>query len=295
MTPNDISTVTRQVPDIYVLSCGQGINGEQLARSALVQFPRVRSKVVKIPHVLRAQQVTDTLDRVEAAGGIIAHTIVDPVLRGLLVSESEKRKIPSIDLMGPVIDTFESVFGEAPICEPGRYRKFNQVDMDRVTAIEFAVGHDDGLNPQDLAKAEIVLVGLSRSGKTPLSMYLSVLGWKVANVPVVIGIPLPAELMAINRKRVIALYIDPEQLISHRQIRRRRMGLNEDMAYAGKGEIFREVDAARELYRRHGFASINVSNKPIESSAEEVVELIERRFPDGGHKRGYKAGRDDAS
>lgn len=288
MSWGEVTTMGRQGQPVYVLSCGQGINGEQMARSALVQFPGIRSKVHRVPHVLHPEDVFHALERVAEDRGMVIYTIVDSEMRELVCQECERRAIPCVDLMGPSLEMMCKAFGEAPLCEPGRYRKFNQINMDRVTAIEFAVAHDDGLNPQDLGKAEIVLVGLSRSGKTPLSMYLSVHGWKVANVPIVIGIPLPAELMAINRKRIVALYIDPEQLAAHRQIRRKRLGLTDDMAYSGVKEVYREVDAVRELYRRHGFNSINVSNKPIESSAEEVISIIEKRFPEGAHKLGKR-------
>jgi regulator of PEP synthase PpsR (kinase-PPPase family) len=286
MSVGEVTTITRQGPPVYVLSCGQGINGEQMIRSALVQFPSVRSKVHRVPHVVHREDVFQALDRVAEDQGMVVYTIVDSEVRELVRQECERRGIACVDLMGPSLEMLCRVFGEPPLCEPGRYRKFNQINMDRVAAIEFAVAHDDGLNPQDLGKAEIVLVGLSRSGKTPLSMYLSVHGWKVANVPIVIGIPLPAELMAINRKRIVALYIDPEQLAAHRQIRRKRLGLSDDMAYSGVKEVYREVDAVRELYRRHSFNSINVSNKPIQSSADEVISIIEKRFPEGAHKLG---------
>ncbi|MCW7754486.1 kinase/pyrophosphorylase [Desulfobotulus sp. H1] len=288
MPGGDLTTMIRQGAPVYVLSCGQGINGEQMIRSVLVQFPAVRSRVVRVPHMHGPQQIHEILEKVREEEGVVAYTIVDPELRMLVQSECEKTGILCVDFMGPALDMLEAAFHEKPLGEPGRYRKFNQINMDRVAAIEFAVAHDDGLNPQDLGKAEIVLVGLSRSGKTPLSMYLSVHGWKVANVPIVIGIPLPSELMAINRKRIVALYIDPEQLAAHRQIRRKRLGLTDDMAYTGKKEVFREVESVRELYRRHGFATINVSNKPIESSAEEVVSIIEKRFPEGAHKQGKR-------
>lgn len=281
---NNPSTIAQQGRPVYVLSCGQGINGEQLIRSALVQFPGIRSRVVKIPNLVTFQLVQEALDKVAGEDGIIAHTLVDPASRAYVEEECRKRGIHAVDLMGKSLETLEAAFGEEPLGEPGLFRKFNQINMDRVAAIEFTVAHDDGFNPQDLHLAEIVLVGLSRSGKTPLSMYLSVHGWMVANIPIVIGIPLPEELLAINRKRIIALYIDPEQLASHRQIRRKRLGILDDDAYSGKREIYREVDAVRELYRRHSFATINVSNKPIESSAEEVIEIIEKRFPAGAHK-----------
>lgn len=281
--PEAPSTIKKSDPPVYVLSCGQGINGEQLIRSALVQFKDSRCRVVKIPNLTTPELVTEAIKKVED-NAVIAHTLVDPESRACVKEACAEREIISVDLMGDSLRALEAALGSSPAGEPGRYRRFNQINMDRVAAIEFTVAHDDGLNPQDLHEAEIVLVGLSRSGKTPLSMYLSVHGWMVANIPIVIDIPLPEELLAINRKRIVALYIDPEQLTAHRQIRKKRLGILDDDGYSGKREIYREVDAVRELYRKYGFATINVSNKPIESSAEEVIAIIEKRFPRGAHK-----------
>lgn len=156
--------------------------------------------------------------------------------------------------------------------------------MNRIHAIEFAVSHDDGVNPHDLGKAEIILVGVSRSGKTPLSMYLAFQGWKVANVPVVPDFPLMDELLKMDRKRVVALFIDSEQLMSHRRIRRNRIGMDTGLDYTSASGVLREVESVRKMYRKNKFTMINVSNKPIESSAEEVISIIEKRFPNGAHK-----------
>jgi regulator of PEP synthase PpsR (kinase-PPPase family) len=275
-----------QGPPVFVISCGEGINGEQLLKSALVQFPDYRCQITKIAHVKRKEQVEKAVNEAVESGAVIVHTLVSDEIRAYLESFASKKQVPSVDAMGPLLDILSEKLNSQPICEPGRFRRFNQVDMNRVNAIEFAVSHDDGVNPQDLDQAEIILVGVSRSGKTPLSMYLAFQGWKVANVPVVVDLPMIEELLGADKRRVIALFIDAEQLMSHRRIRRGRMGIeNTGIDYSSASGVFKEVEAVRKLYRQNRFTMINVSNKPIESSAEEVLSIIKRRFSDGGHKR----------
>ncbi|MGE4519818.1 MAG: pyruvate, water dikinase regulatory protein [Desulfobacteraceae bacterium] len=275
-----------QGPPVFVISCGEGINGEQLLKSALVQFPDYRCQIKKVAHVKRKEQVEKAVQEAVEAGAIIVHTLVSDEIRAHLESYAAKFSISVIDAMGPLLDILSEKMNVKPICEPGRFRRFNQVDMNRINAIEFAVSHDDGVNPHDLEQAEIILVGVSRSGKTPLSMYLAFQGWKVANVPIVVDLPLIDELLAADKRRVVALFIDSEQLMSHRRIRRSRVGMdNTGIDYSSASGVFREVEAVRKLYRQNRFTMINVSNKPIESSAEEVISIITRRFPGGAHKR----------
>ncbi len=282
---NNMPTTRKQGLSIYVLSCGEGINGEQLVKSALVQFPDFRCRLKKISHVKKIDQVEKAVEEAVKEKALIFHTIVSEEIRKYLEKYAKDKNITTIDGMGSILDTLSEKLKCKPLCEPGRFRKFNQVDMNRINAIEFAVSHDDGVNPHDLDKAEIILVGVSRSGKTPLSMYLAFQGWKVANVPVVNGIPFIDDLLKADKKRVVALFIDPEQLMSHRRIRRSKLGLDTGMDYSSASGVFKEVESIRKSYRKHRFTMINVSNKPIESSAEEVISIIMRRFPEGAHKR----------
>jgi regulator of PEP synthase PpsR (kinase-PPPase family) len=270
---------------IFVLSCGEGINGEQLVKSAMVQFPDHKCHLRRVSHIKTREQIEKAVDSAAAAGGIIMHTIVSNEIRAFLEKCALKNSVPTVDGMGTVLDILSEKLNTRPAFEPGKFRKFNQVDMNRINAIEFAVSHDDGVNSHELDKAEIILVGVSRSGKTPLSMYLSFQGWKVANVPIVPEMALIDELLKADKRRVVALFIDSEQLMSHRRIRRGRMGMDSGVDYSSASGVFREVEAVRKLYRKNRFTMINVSNKPIESSAEEVVSIIRKRFPDGAHKR----------
>ncbi|MFO7749374.1 MAG: pyruvate, water dikinase regulatory protein [Desulfobacteraceae bacterium] len=270
---------------IYIASCGEGINAFHLVQSALVQFPGNKITVVKVPHIRTELQVDDIIKKAKDAESLVVHTMVNTDLRRYLTRRGVEQNIVTIDLMGPVLSKIRTFLDDAPIEQPGLYRKIHQVDLEQVTAIEFAIAHDDGLSHENLEDAEIVIVGLSRAGKTPLSMYLAVLGWKVANVPLVVGVPMPDILTKIDRRRIIALNINVEQLMAHRRMRQNSLGTKDIYSYSSRHELEIEIDHARKHYINHGYSMVDVSNKPIENSAEEIVEMITRRFKSQAHKR----------
>jgi regulator of PEP synthase PpsR (kinase-PPPase family) len=176
------------------------------------------------------------------------------------------------------MEHLSEVLGQQPAGKPGLYRQQREAYFARVEAIEFTVAHDDGLRVEDLPQADIVLAGVSRCGKTPLSMYLSVMGWKVANVPFILPVPPPEELLQADRRRVVGLTIEPGQLVAHRQWRQRHLGVPQDSPYVNGEQIYEEVEAARRFFRRQGFGLVDTTDKPIETSAEEVVTLVTRRL-----------------
>lgn len=270
---------------IYIASCGEGINAYHLVQSALVQFPNHDITVVKVPHIRSESQVDDILEKARDTESIIVHTIVKKELRKYISRKGVDAGIVTIDLMGPVLSKAQTFLESKPIEQPGLYREIQNVDLDQVSAIEFALAQDDGVNPENLTEAEIVLVGLSRAGKTPLAMYLAVLGWKTANVPLVIGVPMPEVLSRIDRRRIIALNINVEQLMAHRRLRQDSLGTSDIYNYSSREDVEREIIEARKYYITHGFSMIDVSNKPIENSAEEIIEMITRRFKSQAHKR----------
>lgn len=270
---------------IYIASCGEGINAYHLVQSALVQFPANDITVVKVPQIRSRTQVDDLVEKATNTESMIVHTMVNTELRKYMTRRGMGKGVVTIDLMGPVLSRVSSFLDSDPLEQPGLYREIHKVDLDQVSAIEFALAHDDGVNPEHLDKAEIVLVGLSRAGKTPLSMYLAVLGWKTANVPLVIGVPMPEVLKQIDRRRIIALNINVEQLIAHRRMRQDTLGTRDIYAYVSREDIEKEINAARRHYITHGYSMVDVSNKPIENSAEEIIEMITRRFKALAHKR----------
>ena len=264
-------------PPIYIVSGGMGASGEQLVRTALAQFPNSHVSLITMGHVRHMEQIKDAVTQAAATGGIIVHTLVESPLRSALVQLAQQQGVAAVDLMGPLLSRLTETLGQDPIGHPGLYRQLHQLYFERVTAIEFSLAHDDGQRPEDWPLADIVLVGVSRVGKTPLSVYLSVLGWKVANVPTVLGLAPPSDLLQLDRQRVIGLTIEPGQLLVHRQRRQRRLGAPGPSAYTDPDAILQEMEAAREMFRRGGFSVIDVTDKPIETSADEIVELITRR------------------
>jgi hypothetical protein len=146
----------------------------------------------------------------------------------------------------------------------------------RMEAIAFAVAHDDAQRIDELSEAQIVGVGPSRVGKTPLSIYLSVVGWKVANVPLIPDLPPPAQLLEVDRRRVVGLIIEATQLVAHRRWRRHALGIPQDSSYTDPAQIYEELEWVRSFCRQHGFAILDVTDRPIEASAEEVITLINR-------------------
>jgi len=264
---------------LYVVSGGVGTSGEQLVRTALAQFQDANVQIVIVPHVRQVTQLEEVVKQAASTDGIIVHTLVDVELRQALIRLARDRNVTAIDPIGRLLSHLADVLDQEPRGQPGLYRQLRQAYFDRVEAIEFSMGHDDGLNADGWPEAEIVLLGVSRTGKTPLSMYLALRGWKVANIPLFRDVPPPSELFRVDRRRVIGLTIDPGQLIAHRQHRQRRLGVRCESAYADPAELYEEVKAARHFYRQHGFAMVDVTDKPIEESADEVIALITRQLP----------------
>lgn len=268
---------------IYVASCGEGINAYNLVESTLVQFPSSDITVVKVPHIRTENQVDELIEKVKDIESLIVHTIVNQKLRQYLTRKGVENKIITIDLMGPVISNIQTFLNLDPLQIPGLYREIHHVDLKQVSAIDFALAHDDGLHPETLDQAEIILVGLSRAGKTPLSMYLAVLGWKVANIPYVPGIVMPEAVKSVDRRRIIALNINADQLLAHRKLRQQNLGASDFYSYSSRKDVETEIISAQRYYVTSGFSMIDVSSKPIETSAEEIIEMITRRFKTQAH------------
>jgi regulator of PEP synthase PpsR (kinase-PPPase family) len=266
------------LPPVYLVSGGTGASGEQLVHTVLAQFPDREVPVVTISRVRHVDQVENVVTRARTSGGIIVHTMVDNQLRHTLDHMAQDQGVACIDLMGDLLSQLTKVLGQEPIGRPGLYRQLHHAYFERVGAIEFTMAHDDGKNPDGWPLAEIVLVGVSRVGKTPLSMYLSVLGWKVANIPLVTGVPPPSALSQLDRRRVIGLSIEPGQLVIHRQQRQRRLGAPGPSAYTDPAAIYEELRIARRVFQQGRFTIVDVTDKPIETTADEIVERVTRQL-----------------
>ncbi len=267
----------QQAPPIFIVSGGVGASAEQVVNTVLAQFPERQVPVVTIKHTRTAEQVEQAVARAQVAGGILVHTLVDGTMRARLTAVAAQAGVPAIDLMGPLLTQLTAVLQQQPLGQPGLYRQLHHTYFERVAAIEYTMMHDDGKRPNEWGEADIVLAGVSRTGKTPLSIYLSVLGWKVANVPLVPETAVAPQLFQLNPARVVGLTITLERLLTFRRQRSSQMGISRTLPYADPTRIAEELEFAQRIYRRGKFAVLDVTDKTVEASANEIVRLVDTR------------------
>lgn len=273
----DIDPDKLSIP-IYVVSGGKGIAGHTMVHSLIIQYPDNKLPVHVIPEVQTRERILEVVAKVKNAGGILCHTMVNTKLRDCLKEACRNQDVRQFDFMGELSEFLEKELGLKSINVPGLYRRINAQYFDRIEAIEYTLHHDDGANTSRIDKAEIILTGVSRSGKTPLSVYMSMFGWKVANVPLVKGIDPPEELFKADPKRVFGLSIGASHLISQRAKRMAQLGITNSTDYIDDKKVREELRYARFLFQRGGFSIINVTNKPIETTANEIIGIISERF-----------------
>jgi hypothetical protein len=242
-----------------------------MVMAALTQFRDKPVRLLRINNVRTKNQVYEALDEALGNRGLVVYTIVNRDLAQLVHNECDSLGLVNIDLLTPLLMKVAHYLGRSPKETPGLLHGIDEAYFRRIEAIEFTVKHDDGQEPRNLYQAEIVLVGISRTSKTPLSIYLAHRGWKVANVPLVRGIDPPPQLFEIDPKRVAALVIDPERLVEVRAARLRNLGQDPRAAYADFDQIEEELKHAKKLFRQHPWVVVNVSSKAIEETANEVL------------------------
>ncbi|HEX2936512.1 MAG TPA: pyruvate, water dikinase regulatory protein [Bacteroidales bacterium] len=275
MATDDLST---SQPPIYVVSGGKGLAGDAVVQSVLIQFPNNMVPVYIKPDVLNMDKVNEVVDLAVCSGGVVVHTMVDPEMRKVLVQACNEKNVKHFDLAGELSDYLSSLLKQPPISKPGLYRLQNIEYFQRVEAIEFTVKHDDGQHAEKIENADLILIGVSRTGKTPLSIYLAMFGWKVANVPLVPGIEPPESLFKVDKNRVFALDISVRYLIAQRGNRMKGLNISETTDYVEPQMVRRELDYAESIFRKGDFTVINITNKPIESSANEILTFLTERF-----------------
>lgn len=263
---------------IYILSGGVGSSGEQLARTVLAQFRDADVSLQIFSKVVHKAKAREIVDQAAEQNALIIHTFVDPKLRKAVQLYADGKGVVALDLIGPFIEELAQRLQKEPLGTPGLYRQLHKSYFDRIDAMDYALNHDDGRHPEGWRDAEIILLGASRVGKTPLSLYLSVLGWKVANIPLIPGILPHKTFGELDKQRVIGLTIAPGELIEHRQHRQNRLGVtNNETDYVNPPKVYEEIEAVEKFLNQNGIPIIDVSGKPIETSADEVVRLIKRK------------------
>jgi hypothetical protein len=260
-----------------VVSDGGGATAEAAVQAATVQFPGVDFHVVRNPGVRTREQVLAVVSEAAETRAIVVHTVVVQAIRNLLVRECRLRLIPHFDLIGPLIGFISQEVGRRPILQPGVAPQLDTDYFSRIDAIQFTVQHDDGQSIGDLDQADLVLVGVSRSSKTPLSIFLSMRGLKVANVPIILGVEPPAKLEQIDQEKIVALVIDLDQLV---QIRRLRLELLDQVRdggreYADLEKVREELEYFRRIARRgYPWPIVNITGKSIEEAAKQIIAIL---------------------
>lgn len=264
-------------PVIYVVSDSVGETAELVTKAAISQFNGSNIVIKRFPYVEDKENIDEVISLVKLDKGMIAFTLVKPDIREYMIQRSSEEEIYACDLIGPLMDQIQKLSGKTPLFEPGLVRKLDEDYFRKVEAIEFAVKYDDGRDPRGILKADIVLVGVSRTSKTPLSQYLAHKRLKVANVPLVPEVDPPEELFKVPIEKCFGLKISPEKLNNIRRERLISLGLNDKASYANIDRIKEEITYFQKIVDRIGCTVIDVTNKAVEETANDILYQIKRR------------------
>jgi [pyruvate, water dikinase]-phosphate phosphotransferase / [pyruvate, water dikinase] kinase len=274
--------VTKTPVELHVVSDATGETAARLVQALEAQFPDQEFVEIRHPRVESEEHLHLAVNRMKGRPAVVVYTLVEPTMRAAMRTLCRRAKLHYCDLLGQPIEAVARVSGMAATMTAGARPPLNTAYFKRMEAIEFAVRYDDGVG-RGLFAADIVLVGVSRTSKTPLSIYLGYLGHKVANVPVVKGIEPPKDLFEIDPRNIVGLTIDPNRLVEIRRARVRTMGtgVRGERRYAELNEIYEELEVATKLHRRLGCPVIDISERSIEETAHRVLRAVEERKAEG--------------
>ena len=277
------------LPTIHVISDSVGLTAQALARAAAAQFGETNPNIEVLPHVRNFEDVKTFIDEhgdlhKRMSGDerlLIFYTLVDCDLRKQLSDyAAQKPNVVAVDLMTEAMDAIAKLSGLTPSKRPGGLHVADQHYFKRIEAIEFTIDHDDGRNPQEMSQADIVLLGVSRSSKTPTSIYLAQQGYKVSNVPLDPSTEPPSQIFEVDSTRIFGLMTTPDVLVG---IRQRRLGNAIGVAskYADPEYVYDDLEKARKLMRKLGCIVIHTENRAVEETAQEILRYYERMHPQG--------------
>lgn len=262
---------------VYVLSDSVGETGESVVRAALSQFDCTDPIIRRRPYMMTTEQIESAIEEALAEDAIIVYTLVTEPLRTFLQEKTRKVKMKTVDIMGPMLTALKTATDLEPRHEAGALRRIDDAYLKRNAALEFAIKYDDGKDPRGLLTADIVIVGISRAGKTPLCIYLAHRGYKVANLPIMPEIEPPEEIWHVDPQKVFGLTIKPSLLFEIRKARLAGMGLPTEAEYANYNRILEELRYGEELLKKIGAPMLDVTNKATEETAALILDLYEKR------------------
>src|SRR5690242_16513551 len=261
--------------ELHIVSDSTGETAARLVQALEAQFPDQEFEEVRHPRVESIAELEQAVTSARGRPAVVVYTLVDPEMRDAMRRLCRRARVHYCDLLGHPIDAVARVSGRAARMTPGAHVPLNPAYFRRIEAMEFAVKYDDGVGA-GLDEADIVLVGVSRTSKTPLSIYLGYLGHKVANVPVVKGIAPPKELFELDPAKIVGLTINADRLADIRRARVRNLGAN-NRRYAELAEVYDELEEATAVQRRLGCPVIDISERSIEETAQQILRTVEGR------------------
>jgi [pyruvate, water dikinase]-phosphate phosphotransferase / [pyruvate, water dikinase] kinase len=284
--PPLVSTVEHLVipmPDtgyfhLHLVSDATGETLTTVARAAAAQYANVAPVEHLYPMVRSKKQLDHVLSEISEAPGLVLYTLLEENLIELLEIRCRELALPCMSILGPVLRLFQSYLGAETIHRAGAQHVLNAEYFHRIDALNYSMFHDDGQHPEKLEEADVVLVGVSRTSKTPTSIYLANRGVKTGNVPLVPNVPLPPQLENLKQPLVVGLYASPERIVQIRE--NRLLGLKahrDDSAYIDRAAVAEEVAFSRRLCAKHGWPSIDVTRRSIEETAAAVISLLTER------------------
>lgn len=258
---------------IHILSDSLGETADAVARAATAQFPRGTFRVERLPKVSTSQELREVVAAHCGESCIFLFTLVKDELRNEMLALASVGRVRAVDIVGPSVDLLSRVSGIDPRGVAGAMRQPDEAYFDRIDAMEFTIKHDDGRNPEDLDHADVVLVGVSRTSKTPLSIYLASKGFYAANIPLVRGTAPPEELFGVDPRKVFGLISSPAVLA---EVRTKRMAeLGTYVAhYAEREDIEEDLAEARAVMRKIGCIVVRTDNRAVEETAQEIIRYL---------------------
>lgn len=277
-TSDELFPVENKELRIVVLSDGTGETATQITKAAMLQFSNKDIYFTRYKNIRSKAQVEAIFEDAAIHHDMVVYTIVSPELREFIVQKALEKNVPVIDLLGPLLNAMAAYFHLTPKSLPGLFHQVNDRYFRRIEAMEFTIRHDDGRDLRDLDKADIILLGISRTSKTPLSMYLSHQGWKVCNIPIIKDFELPAPLFSADQTKIVCLTINPETLATIRKVRLEKLGQNDGGEYASMNKVLEEIEYANQLFRKNRrWPVFNVTGKALEETASEIIKLMVSR------------------
>jgi regulator of PEP synthase PpsR (kinase-PPPase family) len=270
--------MTGSKPLVFVISDATGETAEKVVRAALLQFSNVPVQLRMYTRVRLEAEMRSIVARAKQEHALVVFTVVSNAHREILRRLCDEENVDAVDLIGQLMAKLSGFLGEQPRGVPGLLHTIGDEYFRRIEAVEFTVRNDDGREPRNLPKADLVLVGISRTSKTPLSTLLAQKGLKVANVPLVLGIEPPSELFQIAQEKIFGLTIKAEALLSIRQARLKHLGMPADTSYGQRDHITQEISYAQGIFRAHpSWPVIDITGKAVEETAADILRIKKDR------------------